>query len=369
MSQNTLQVPFDHPGRSCHRLEQLPGLFFHRLDPSTPVPQKLSGLSHGLPLVNTLKHKPHLVSYARHTPFQRHRISLLGFLLRPVHPDLEPHPPRSFQGVPFPSVTPALGLPDLVTRLHHDLNGVELVAHHLRVAEVVAHALNLGSAHVDGHILNGLEMAVVLLQFYSKRLPNRGILAGRGEGYSLGHQVREPRQIVVAFPPVHLIGPHPYHLVEAQPRMRRLDVGGEHPPHRRVALAKDVASTLDRHLPHQGQGEGLELLGKVLAAPLLGRSHTVHIDVIVTLAPRQRADDHALLVEYVEAPPLHRLNMVVTDHRRASPYTFLRTQIKRLFYLQKGGRRLRLKPRLHHPSCLAKPQQLSKGLFRCHRSA
>ena len=29
-------------------------------------------------------------------------------------------------------------------------------------------------------------------------------------------------------------------------------------------------------------------------------------------APRQRADDHALLVEDVEVPPLHRLNMVVT---------------------------------------------------------
>ncbi|MSU31890.1 MAG: hypothetical protein EXS25_04360, partial [Pedosphaera sp.] len=32
-------------------------------------------------------------------------------------------------------------------------------------------------------------------------------------------------------------------------------------------------------------------------------------------------------------------------------------------------RGLRLKPRLHHSPCLAKPEQLSKGLFRCHRSA
>jgi hypothetical protein len=213
---------------------------------------------------------------------------------------------------------------------------MELVVHHLRVPEVVAHPLDVGRAHIDGHVLDSLGMPVMTQQFRSKSLPNRGILAGRGEEDPLGQQVSEHRQVVVSFAAVHLVGTHPYHLVEAQPRMRRLDVGGEHPPHPRVALAKDVASTLDRHLPHQGQSEGLELLGKVLAAPLLGRSHTVHLDVIATPAPRQRADDHALLVEDIQMPPLHRLDMVVAGHRGSCPSTFLRPQLGRFFHLQEN---------------------------------
>ena len=175
-----------------------------------------------------------------------------------------------------------------------------LVVHFLRIAEVVAHALDLGGTHIDGHLLNGLGMPVVTQQFRSKISSNRGILIGRGEKYPLGQQVREHRHVVVSFPPVHLVGSHPNHVVEAQPRMRRFYVGEKHPPHPRVALAEDVASTLDWHLAHQGQSEGLELLGKQLAAPLPGRSHTVHLAVVATPSPRQHADDHALLVDDVE---------------------------------------------------------------------
>jgi hypothetical protein len=65
-------------------------------------------------------------------------------------------------------------------------------------------------------------MPVVPQQFRSKSLPNRGILAGSGEEDPLGQQVSEHRQIVVSFAPVHLVGPHPNHVLEAQPLIRRL---------------------------------------------------------------------------------------------------------------------------------------------------
>ena len=69
MGQYTLQVLFDHPCGTSHRLVQLTGQFPHRLDPRAPVPEQPLGFSHILPLVDTLKHQPHLVGHARHTPF------------------------------------------------------------------------------------------------------------------------------------------------------------------------------------------------------------------------------------------------------------------------------------------------------------
>ncbi len=218
-------VTFDHPGGTGHRLEQLPGLLPHHLDPRAPVPEQLLGISHVLPLVYTLKHQPHLVGHARHTPFRSHRLPLLGFLLRPVHPVLQPHPTRPFQLLALSGVTPALDLPNLVARLHHILDDMELVVHHLRISEVVTHPLDVGCAHVDGHVLDGLGMPVMTQQFRSKSLPNRRILAGSGEEDSLGQQVSEHRQVVVPFAPVYLVGPHPDHVLEAQPLIRRLHVG------------------------------------------------------------------------------------------------------------------------------------------------
>ena len=274
MGQDSLHVPFDHPGRSRHGLEQLPGLLPHRLHPSAPVPEHFFGDLGVLPLIDALKHQPHLVGHACHTPFQSHRLPLLGFLLRPVHPVLQPHPTRPFQQIPLPGVTPTLDLPDSVACLHNILDDMELIVHHLRVPEVVAHPLDVGRAHVYGHVLDSLGMPVVTQQFRSKSLPNRGILAGSGEEDPLGQQVSEHRQVVVPFAPVHLVGTHPNHVIEAQPRMRRFHVGEKHPPHSRVALPEDLASTLHRHLSHKGQSEGFELLGEVLAASLPRRGHS-----------------------------------------------------------------------------------------------
>ena len=367
MGQDPLQVTLDHPGSSGHRLEQFSGLSPHRVHPSTPVSEQLPGLLGILPLVDALKHQPHLVSHARHTSFQGHRLPLLGFLFRPVHPVLEPHPTRPLQPVPLPGVCPALRLPNLVARLHHILDDVELIVHHPSVPEVVADALGVGGAHVDSHMLDRLGMAVVSQQFRSKSRPNRGVLTGRSEEDPLGHKISKHRQVIVPLAPVHLVGTHPNHGVETQPLIRRLHVGEEHPPHPRVALAEDLAGPLHWHLPHQGHGEGLELLGEVLAAPLPGRGHTVNLAVVATASPRQGTHDYALLVENVEVPPLHRLDMVVAGHRGPGARAFLRPQRGRLLDLQQEGRGTCLKPRLDYTPSLPKPQQLSKRLLRCHR--
>lgn len=45
-------------------------------------------------------------------------------------------------------------------------------------------------------------------------------------------------------------------------------MGGEHSSHPSVALAGDLAGTLHGHLPLSGQGEGIEVLGEVIAAPI-----------------------------------------------------------------------------------------------------
>ena len=186
---------------------------------------------------------------------------------------------------------------------------------------------------------------------------------------SLGQQASQHRQIVVPFAPVDLVGPHPYHVLEAQPLIRRLHVGEEHSLHPLVAFAEDLASTLDRHLAHEGQSKGVELLGEVLAASFPRRSHTIHLTVIAPAPPWQSAHDHALLVGDIQMPPLHRLDMVATDHRGSCPSTLLRPQVRSFLHLQEKCGGLWLKPRRHHMPALPKPQQLSKGLFRCHRLA
>jgi len=291
----------------------------------------------------------------------------VGLLLRPVRPVLEPHPPRPLQKLPLTSIGPTLHLPDLVARLHHILDDVEFVVHHLSVPQVAGHPLGVGRAHVDGHTPYRLGMPVVPQQFRSKCLPNRGILAGRRKQHPLGEQVGKHRQVVVPFAPVHLVGSHPHHIVEAQPIVRRLDVGEEHPPHPGVALAEDLPGALHGHLAHQGQGKGLKLLGEVLAASLPGRSDTIHLAVVATAASRQRTNDHALLVEDVEVPPLHRLDMVVTGHLGASPSAFFRPQLGGLLDAQDERRGTGLEARFHHSPGFAKPQQLSKRLLGCHR--
>ncbi len=171
------------------------------------------------------------------------------------------------------------------------------------------------------------------------------------------------------FAPLHLVGTHPNHGVEAQSRMRRLHVGEEHPPHLRVALAEDLAGTLHGHLTHQGHGEGLERPSEVLAAPISGQCDSIDLAVVATASSRQRTDNHALLVEEVKVPPLHRLEMVVAGHRGPGSVAILRPQRSRLLDLQYEGRRTCLKPRLQHTPGFAKPQQFSKRLLGCHRPA
>ena len=158
------------------------------------------------------------------------------------------------------------------------------------------------------------------------------------------------------FAPVHLVDPHPDQVLEAQPLIRRLHLGEKYPPHPRVALPEDLASTLDRHLSHEGQSEGFELLGEVLAASFPRRGHTIHLTVVATKSPWQRAHDHTLLVADIQMPPLHRLDMVVAGHLSSCPSTFLRPQLGRFLHLQEKCRGLRLKPRLQNPPTLPKPQ-------------
>jgi hypothetical protein len=134
-------MPFDLPRDSCHRFEQLTGLFPHRLHPRSPVHKQFSGFLHILSFMDALKPKPNLLGYARHTPFQGHRLPLQGFLFRPFDPVFEPPPPFSLQIIPLPGVGSALRLPDLVTSVHHILDDLELVVHHPGVPGVVAHCL------------------------------------------------------------------------------------------------------------------------------------------------------------------------------------------------------------------------------------
>jgi hypothetical protein len=141
----------------------------------------------------------------------------------------------------------------------------------------------------------------------------------------------------VPFAPVHQVGSQPYHVVEAQPLIRRLHVGEEHPPHPLVALAEDLTGPLHWYLTHQGHSEGLELLGEVLAATLPGRGHTVDLAVFATASPRQRTHDYALLVKNVEVPPLHRLDMVVAGHRGPGARAFFRPQLRPCLNLQQEG--------------------------------
>ena len=79
--------------------------------------------------------------------------------------------------------------------------------------------------------------------------------------------------------------------------------------------------------------------------------------------------DHTFLFKHIQVEPLHRLDMVGADHRGTRAGAFFRPQLGRLPNLKDKCRGLRLKPRINHTPVLPKPQQLSKGLFRCHRQA
>jgi hypothetical protein len=141
--------------------------------------------------------------------------------------------------------------------------------------------------------------------------------------------------------------------------MRRLHVGETHPPHPRVALAEYLIGPLHRHLTHQGQGVGLELLGEVLPAALPWRINAVNLAVVAKSLSWQPTHDHALPVGDVEMPPMNRPEMVLADYRGPGP-RFLRPYRGRLLDLQHKRGRTCLKRSFNHMSILPKPRQLSK---------
>ena len=198
-------------------------------------------------------------------------------------------------------------------------------------------------------------MLVVPQQFRSKCLPNRSVFSGSGGENFLGHQIREYCQKVVLFAPVHLVGSHPYLVVEAQPQMRRLYVGEEHPPHPRVALSGHLSGKLQGHLAHRGLGEGLELLVEVLDAHRPGPGQTVHLAVVATASSRQGSNDNALYVEDIPVSPPDRFGIVITGHCGPGSRTLLRPQRVGLLYLQHEDRGACFQPQLHHRPCLCKP--------------
>lgn len=212
-----------------------------------------------------------------------------------------------------------------------------------------------------------LRVSVVPQQSLSKIDPTEGGLSESGQAHFLGDQVQKHCQVVVPFGPVHLIDSHSHHTVEAQPSMRRINVGEDQLPLARVAPDVDLIGTLRDQLTHQGYGEGLELLGKVLTAPLRRRCDREDLASVATAFSRQDTSDYALFVVDVTVPPVHRLDMVVANHRGVYPGNLLRLQLGGLFDLKDGRLGACLKPRFHQTPNPPKPQQLSKRFFRCYR--
>jgi hypothetical protein len=156
VGKDSLQARFDHPDSSNNRLKQFSGR-----SPRIPVSEEPSGRSGIPPLLDNLKHQPQLADKARHKRFQGYCLRLLGFLSRPFRPVLEPHPSCSLQPVLLPGVVRAIGFPNVETHLYHTLDEVEIVVHHLSVAEVIADTLGVGGANVACHMLDCFLMAIV----------------------------------------------------------------------------------------------------------------------------------------------------------------------------------------------------------------
>ena len=106
---------------------------------------------------------------------------------------------------------------------------------------------------------------------------------------------------------------------------------------------------------------------KFLLRPSPRRPDAVHHAVLATAPSRQRANDHTLLVDDIEMPPLHRLVMVVTGNRGRNLATLLRPQRNRLLQLQHEPRGPCIKPLLDYTPSHPKYQQLSKLLLQRHR--
>jgi hypothetical protein len=101
------------------------------------------------------------------------------------------------------------------------------------------------------------------------------------------------------------------------------------------------------HLTHHGHGRGLELLNWVLGTAILRRSHTLQLAIFATTSSWQAKNDHALLVEDVQVPPLYRLEMVIVGHRGPGSINLFRPQRYRFFPLKHESEGTCLKQRFH----------------------
>ena len=203
-------------------------------------------------------------------------------------------------------------------------------------------------------------MPAVPQQFRRKRFLNPSILPGYREKHPRGDEVGEHRQAVVAFAPDHIAASQPYHVVEAQPGMRRLHVGEKHPPHPRVVLIEILPARLTGIALIWVRAKASNSWVKCLLSPSHG-GDAVHFAAIGTSPPRQRTHDHALLVKDVKMPSLDRLDVVATNHRSGGARAFFRPQPERLLNLQHQGRGACPKPQLNNSPTLPRPNNCSKG--------
>src|SRR5437870_9818127 len=104
----------------------------------------------------------------------------------------------------------------------------------------------------------------------------------------------------------------------------------------------------------------------MLAPPFPRRGHSINRSVLAAPASRQRAHNHALLVKYVQMPPLHRLNVVVAAHRLPALGALLRPQCFGLLDANHKRVALHFIVGADHFPAQPQSQQFLKRLFRCH---
>jgi hypothetical protein len=137
-----------------------------------------------------------------------------------------------------------------------------------------------------------------------------------------------------------------------------------HPPfqgHRFPLLAFRLSLVDPAPLPHlpciyRARSNRSRVPAPVRISAFTRLSSTRHLTVVAPSPSRQRTNNHAFFVEDVEAPPLHRVAMVVAGHRSPSANAFLRLQIDSLLHGRDELRGIGLEPRFHHSPCLLKPQ-------------
>lgn len=216
-------------------------------------------------------------------------------------------------------------------------------------------------------------MAIVQAQRRSKVVETPMIAARGGEEHAALDQVGKDCEVVLSFADVHLVHSDPDHFGEIQNRVGIANVRPQQTPQTGIALAEDLPGPRHRHLPHQGQGERLELLGEVLTLALPGRRNRPNLVTPLATSPRQRAENFGSLPEGIQMPPSSRFGVVVADHRRPFTGTFRTLQTRPeplglLHHDQKTFRRLGLVLRGYDRPPIIQLQQPSKCLLGNHAS-